>query len=263
VDGTRVGQFDLADAQRLEALAHHAAMALENARLYEQAQQEIAERKQAEERIQVSLQEKEILLKEIHHRVKNNLQVISSLLYLQSKEIEDQETLEMFLESQHRVRSMALVHERLYRTEDLARVDGAEYIRDLAGYLYRSYSTAAGLVKLTVKVDDVSLGIDTAVPCGLIINELVSNSLKHAFADGREGHVLVELGLDSQGVYTLIISDDGVGLPEGLDFRNTRSLGLRLVNTLVEQLGGTIELERSNETTFTITFAAPGERGDM
>jgi two-component sensor histidine kinase len=263
VDGTRAGQFDLADAHRLEAFAHHAAMALENARLYEQAQQEIAERKEAEERLQVSLQEKEILLREIHHRVKNNLQVISSLLYLQSKEIEDKETLEMFLESQHRVRSMALVHERLYRTEDLAKVDGAEYIRDLVGYLHRSYSAAAGLIKSTVKVDDSSLGIDTAIPCGLIINELVSNSLKHAFPDGREGQVLVQLGLDSDGVYTLIISDDGVGLPESLDFRNTKSLGLRLVNTLVDQLGGTIELDRSGGTAFMITFTAPGDRGDV
>lgn len=156
---------------------------------------------------------------------------------------------------------MALVHERLYRTEDMARVDGADYIRDLVGYLHRSYSAAAGLVKLTVKVEDVSLGIDTAVSCGLIINELVSNSLKHAFPDGQEGQVLVRLDLDGQGVYTLIIRDDGVGLPGSLDFRNTKSLGLRLVNTLIDQLGGRIELDRSGGTTFTITFTTPEDRG--
>jgi two-component sensor histidine kinase len=237
----------------LTTLANQAAIAIENARLFEQAQQEIAERKRAEEQIKASLKEKEMLLKEIHHRVKNNLQVISSLLYLQSQNIVDKPSLEMFLDSRNRVRSMALVHERLYQSRDLARVDFAEYIRNLVSYLFRSYEVHSNVIKQKINIADVSLGIDAAVPCGLILNELVSNSLKHAFPDGTAGEIRIGLSSDNDK-FTLMVSDNGVGFPKDLDLRNTQSLGLQLVNTLVDQLEGTIELDRSGGTAFEITF---------
>ncbi|MBN1135164.1 MAG: GAF domain-containing protein [Anaerolineae bacterium] len=263
VDGSRPGQFRQADAQRLEAFAQHAAAALENARLYEQAQRELAERKRAEEQLKTSLAEKEVLLKEVHHRVKNNLQVISSLLHLQSKQIEDPETLSMFLESQYRVRSMALVHERLYQSEDLSGVDAAEYFRDLASYLHRSYGATAGQVSLKVDVDPVPLGIDAAIPCGLIISELVSNALKHAFPGGRQGQILVQLHLGQGSQCALVVSDDGIGLPEELDLETTESLGLHLVNRLVAQIEGSVDLDRSGGTTYRIAFPCTvGEGGE-
>ncbi len=241
VDGTRPGQFGAADAQRLEAFAYHAATALENARLYAEVKQ--------------SLEEKEVLLKEIHHRVKNNLQVISSLLYLQSTNIKDRQTLKMFQDSQSRVRSMALVHERLYQSQDLARINFAEYVRSLANYLFRSYSVNTNVIQLRVNVEDVFLGVDTAIPCGLIINELVSNSLKHAFSDDRAGEVRIELHSDDDSQYILVVSDNGIGFPQDLDFQDTGSLGLQLVKTLADQLEGTVELDRSVGTTFKIAFA--------
>jgi two-component sensor histidine kinase len=247
----------MTDAHRLEAFAHHAAMALDHAWVYEQAQQEIAERQGAEEQIKASLLEKEVLLKEIHHRVKNNLQVISSLLYLQSKQIVEPKTLEMFVDSQNRVRSMALVHERLYQTEDLARVNVAEYIRSLTSYLFQSYGPGADRIKLEVDVANLLLGIDIAVPCGLIINELLSNALKHAFPGNAKGSIRVGFSTGPDGRYTLVVGDNGVGFPEGSDFRQTRSLGLQLVRTLVNQLEGTIELDRSGGTQFQIVFGKP------
>jgi PAS domain S-box-containing protein len=238
---------------------------------------EITERVQAEGQIKASLREKEMLLKEIHHRVKNNLQIISSLLSLQSKFIKDAPTLEMLRDSQNRVRSMALVHERLYRSPDLARVDFAEYVRHLAMYLFRSYGSPA-TITLRINADDVWLGVDVAVPCGLIMNELVSNALKHAFPEGRTGEICIALtranaetcrvpedpstgsaGPASGLVFT--VSDNGIGLPAGLDFRHVESLGLQLVITLVEQLDGAIALDRSSGTAFRIVFPAPADHG--
>jgi two-component sensor histidine kinase len=271
-----------------QLLANQAASAVENARLYQRAQQEIAERMRAEEQIKASLKEKELLLKEIHHRVKNNLQVISSLLNLQSKDIQDPSTLEMFRESQNRVRSMALIHEKLYRSDDLSRIDFGEYVRNLAAFLVRSYRANTGPIALTVNAHDTYLGIDNAVPCGLIINELVSNALKHAFSpskdrspddvaacpggqpvpwpggqDGlagpgaredKENEIHVELCCDQDDRLTLIVADNGVGFPPDLDFRNTQSLGMQLINTLVNQLRGTVELVSNGGVQFKITF---------
>ncbi len=212
--------------------------------------QDVTERRIAEERIRASLKEKEVLLKEVHHRVKNNLQIISSLLNLQSKYIKDDQALEMFKESRNRIRSMTLIHEKLYRSKDLANIDVAEYIQNLSSNLFRSYS--AGRVNLRTQVDDILLGVDTAIPCGLIINELVSNSLKHAFPE-KQGEILVNLHRDN-GKFTLIVRDNGVGFPEHVDFRNTDSLGLQLVCTLTDQLDGDIELNRTGGTEFKITF---------
>jgi PAS domain S-box-containing protein len=212
--------------------------------------QDVTERRIAEERIRASLKEKEVLLKEVHHRVKNNLQIISSLLNLQSKYIKDDQALEMFKESRNRIRSMTLIHEKLYRSKDLANIDVAEYIQNLSSNLFRSYS--AGRISLKTQVDDILLGIDTAIPCGLIINELVSNSLKHAFPD-KQGEIVVNLHRDD-GKLTLIVRDNGVGFPEHVDFRNTDSLGLQLVCTLTDQLDGEVELSRAGGTEFRITF---------
>jgi len=211
-------------------------------------------RKRAEVRVRKSLKEKEVLLGEIHHRVKNNLQVISSLLNLQSNLVDDNGVGEMFRESRNRVRSMALTHEQLYRSEDLARVDFGRYIRDLARGLYRSYGVDPDAVRLTVDVGDVSLALDTAIPCGLMVNELVSNCFKHAFSEGNGGEILIRLRSDEER-YTLVVRDNGIGFPEDLDFRNTETLGLQLVNSLADQLGGTIELDRSDGTEFRITLA--------
>ncbi len=215
-------------------------------------QAEIAERKRAEQQMAVSLEEKEVLLKEIHHRVKNNLQIISSLLSLQSEKIGSDDLARTFRESQDRIRSMALIHEKLYQARDISRVDFAEYVRSLTAYLSRSYVTRPG-IEIVIDIQGIFLDIDKAIPCGLIINELVSNSLKYAFRDGRRGEIRISLSHDDHS-YILAVGDNGVGLPPGLDFRNTPSLGLQLVDTLVGQLEGTIQLADGGGTTFTITF---------
>jgi PAS domain S-box-containing protein len=222
---------------------------------------DITERKRAEEQTQASLREKEVLLKEVHHRVKNNLQVISSLLSLQSDVIQDPQIFRVFRESQHRVRSLALVHERLYQSPDLARVNAAEYVHGLVDYLLGAYGAWAGDVRLDVQVDDVPLSIDAAICCGLIINELISNALEHAFpADGeelaREGNAIcVALRAGEGDQRTLVVGDNGVGLPPDLNWRDTPSLGLKLVSMLSQQLRGTVELDSSAGTTFKIAFA--------
>ena len=214
---------------------------------------DIAERIEAEERIKESLQEKEMLLKEIHHRVKNNLQIISSLLNLQSLGLEDVRALDILDESQNRVKSMALIHEKLYQSEDITKVDFEEYIQTLAASLFQSYQTSSN-IRLSVVVDDVRLGIDQAIPCGLIINELVSNSLKHGFSDGRDGEVSVHFGRTGDRLVALTVKDDGVGLPETVDILTTEPLGLKLVNILVEQLNGEISLAGDPGTEVRIAF---------
>jgi len=257
VDRMQQTPSGLEDGRRLEALAHHAATALEHARLYEQARQELDERERAEEKLKASLAEKEVLLQEIHHRVKNNLQVISSLLYLQAKGVHDPQVLAILEESRHRVRSMALVHEHLYQTDYPTHVDAAKYVRTLTSYLLRSYEVRADQIELKVEVDDLRLGIDSAVPCGLLINELVSNALKHAFPDGQKGEIQVALQAMANNDYRLIVTDDGIGLPGGIEGHSADSLGLRLVQTLTQQLEGVLELDTSAGTRFEIVFPAP------
>ena len=213
-------------------------------------------RKQAEEQIRASLQEKEMLLKEIHHRVKNNFQVIASLLHLQSRYIQDKTALNVFKESQDRIRSMALVHERLYQSKNLAKVDLNGYIEMLAKGLFRSYGADPKRISLITEVRDIALGIDIAIPCGLIVNELVSNSLKYGFPEGWKGKGEIRIALSQKnGFIDLVVSDNGVGLPEGLDIRNTESLGLRLVALLAEdQLQGKMTLGKKKGTQFHIQF---------
>lgn len=209
---------------------------------------EITERKQIEE-----ARKKEVLIKEIYHRVKNNLQVISSLLYLQSKNFKDPKVIEVFTESQNRVKSMAFAHEKLYQSKDLANIDFADYIKKLTNYLFQSFGIDFGDVQLKLDIAEIYLGIDTAIPCGLIVNELVTNSLKHAFPAGKKGEICISFHPDDKK-YTLIIRDDGVGFPEIIDYKKTESFGLQLVMTLVEQIDAQIELNRNNGTEFKITF---------
>ncbi len=221
---------------------------------YEGAIEDVTERKRMVEQLEASLQEKEVLLKEIHHRVKNNMQVICSLLNLQSRSISDPNTLTLLQECQNRIFSMALVHEQLYQSEDLASINFAEYIENLVNNLFSSYDVASSLVSVKVNVDNVSLSVDTAIPCGLIINELVSNSLKYAFPSGRAGEICIELHLDREKYFNLRVSDNGIGLPQNLEYQNTKSLGLQLVTALTSQLSGTIALNRNMGTEFNIKF---------
>jgi two-component sensor histidine kinase/HAMP domain-containing protein len=216
---------------------------------------EISERQRAEEQINASLQEKEVLLREIHHRVKNNLQVIASLLNLQARNIVDEHVLEPLRESQTRIESMALIHQKLYDSDDLMGVNFAEYSRNLATHLLSSYGVSQ---KVALKVDSddgISLGINSAIPCGLIINELVSNSLKYAFTGKQDGEIRIALRRKEDGRIKLMVADNGAGIPDKIDFRNTESLGLRLVNILSEQLEGTLELDTTGGTSFELTFA--------
>jgi len=217
---------------------------------------DVTERVQSEERIRASLREKEALLKEIHHRVKNNLQVVSSLLGLQSRVVSDLEMRKMFQESQDRIHSMALLHESLYQSHNLSQVNFPEYIRQLAAHLFHSYGVGADRIHLRTDLDSLLLNLDAAVPCGLIINELVSNSLKYAFPDGRTGEIRIELRGHSDGKTQLLVADDGVGLKADIDWVNTRSLGLRLVRTLAQQLGAEIEVKSNVGMEVRLAFAA-------
>jgi len=212
------------------------------------------ERKRSEEMRTKSLQERDLMLTEIHHRVKNNLQLIYSLLNLQSRYTKDQTAVNVFKEIQDRIRSIALIHERLYESEDLSRVDMPDYIKSLATYLVKSYKIGVR-VKLNLNMGQVFLGIDKAVPCGLIINELITNSLKHAFPDGKEGEIRVDLISHEDGV-ELIISDNGVGLPEGFDLQGASTLGIALVRGLIRQLNCSVDVCIDMGTRYRVFFAS-------
>jgi PAS domain S-box-containing protein len=215
---------------------------------------DITERKKAEDRLQASLGEKEVLLREIHHRVKNNMQVISSLLSLQSRHVQDPAVLEAFKESQRRIRSMALIHERLYQSSDFSRIEFSHYLRNLATHLFHSYQVNSDRIRLSLDAEEVFLNINTAIPCGLIVNELISNSLKHAFPEGRAGKLGVSLQRVAGDGYVIQVCDDGIGFPAGLDFRQTESLGMQIVSTLANQIEASVELKRDGGTSFTIRF---------
>lgn len=203
----------------------------------------------------ISLREKEVLLKEIHHRVKNNLQVISSLLNLQSENITDSHSLEKFKESQNRVRSMALVHEKLYESKDLSRINFAEYIEAFTDVVNRSYNITEGRVKLHLKVDlvDSYFNIDIAIPCALMLNELVSNAFKYAFPDQRKGNLYLDFKKEKKE-YVFIVRDDGIGIPAHISTKNSPSLGLQLVDMLTQQINGKVSILRDGGTTFVIKF---------
>lgn len=215
---------------------------------------EIAARTRAEEEITRSFEEKVILLREIHHRVKNNLQIIASLLNLQSRYINDPKVLESIKDSQSRVRAMALAHERIYRSHNLSDINLKDYLNYLTKQILQFYNVQQYPIMISVTMDEIMADIDTVIPVGLIFNELVSNSLKHAFPDGRKGTISIEGFLQDANTLRFVYHDDGVGMPAGFDWKNTESLGLRLVNSLVDQLDGTLESRVGEGTTFIITI---------
>jgi two-component sensor histidine kinase len=210
------------------------------------------ERKQTEEGLKSSINEKDILLKETHHRVKNNMQVIHSLLNLQTHFTKNQEAVDVLKDSQSRVKSLGIIHEKLYKSSDRSRIDFNEYVQSLTSDLLTSYSANERITPL-IDIDDVKLNMDTAVLCGLIVNELISNSLKHAFPNNAHGEIQISLKLIGNR-YVLVVSDDGIGFPDELDFKNTESLGLQLVNNITGQLDGEIEIDNSIGTNVTIKF---------
>jgi len=216
---------------------------------------DVTARKRADEQLRASLREKEVLLKEIHHRVKNNLQVIASLLSLQSEHIADANVLAMLEEMNNRVRSIAAIHEMLYGSDDLSRIDFAGYLTTIAKDLTSFFSDRASKVQVKVDADPIFLDITKAAPCGLIVNELLTNSFRHAFPGNREGIITV-LFRCPEDECVLEISDNGVGMPEKLDPRSATSMGLQLLGLLVQQLKGRLEIDRNQGTRLTITFAA-------
>jgi len=215
---------------------------------------DITDRKKYENTIETSLKQKDLLLKEIHHRVKNNLQIISSLIKLQSAHVNDKEIHSLFAESQNRIKTMALIHEKLYRSSDISVIEFYDYIKNLVNSLYSSYGISIERVRPVIEFRSIYLDIDTAIPCGLIINELISNCLKYAFPELRKGKISIDLKELNECDYMMVIKDDGIGIQRSVDFDNTNSLGLKLVKILSEQLGGTAELIRNNGSEFRISF---------
>lgn len=213
----------------------------------------------SEQHLRQSLTEKESLLKEIHHRVKNNLQIVSSLLYLQEEYMHDAKGVEILRESQNRVKSMALIHEQLYGTTDLAKIDFGRYIQGLAANLFDAYAIEPARIRLDVRAEDIFLGVDMAVPCGLIINELVSNALKHAFPSRNTGTIEIAVTARSGGRLEIAVADDGIGLAEPHGDAEKRTLGLRLIDTLVAQLDGTVDIQTDHGTRFGIMLNVPGQ----
>ncbi len=222
-------------------------------RVNEALEAEIAQRLAAEKKLQASFDEKVTLLKEVHHRVKNNLQIIASLLNLQSRYIKDESSLAVIRESQNRIKAMALVHEKLYRAEDISHISLSDYIRFLGTGLFQFYDARSRGIQFILDIHEVNVDIDAAIPLGLIMNELISNSLKYAFPQGRKGEIAISVKKEGHTL-TVVYRDTGIGIPAEMDWRNTQSLGLRLVNTLVDQLNGTVELDQSAGTEFTMVL---------
>ena len=250
INGKQPKMFNATDARYLEVFAYHAATAIQNARLYQ--------------RISESLAEKEVLLKEIHHRVKNNMQVIISMLNLQSSTIADETIHKELRDSQSRIRSMALVHDKLYRSENLAQINFADYIRDLSDYLYSIFWKLTQDVEIDILADDIFMNIDLAVPCGLILNELISNAFKHAFPTGHPdlntelgNKIHIRVTHSDDGQLTMMVSDNGIP-PIDLDIHEVSSLGFQLINALTEQLDGNIKMEIGNWTSFKVVFPFNG-----
>ncbi|MBT9099578.1 PAS domain S-box protein [Methylovulum psychrotolerans] len=215
---------------------------------------DITGRKTANDKLKQALNEKEVLLKEVYHRVKNNLQVVSSLINLQARNVKNAETVDLLKQSADRIKAMAILHEKLYQSKDLARIDFNAYIHSLADHLLYGYGEGSDKIQISLRIDDIFLDVDTAIPCGLIISELLTNSLKHAFPEGRRGTIAITFTEDA-GEFILVIADTGVGFPSSVDFRNSTSLGLQLVTTLTNQLMGEMTLDGQDGAAFTLRFA--------
>ena len=252
----RPGGYDAATLALLEHLQGLAEPVCDSYLIGLEQERLRAEQRQADEQIRAALREKEVLLKEVHHRVKNNLQVISSLLYLQANSIHDGPAREVLRESRERVNSIALVHEQLYRSTNFSAIDFGEHLRELAANVAYSYGAARRGIQLDMKVMEVALQLDVAIPASLIFNELLSNAFKHAFPGSRTGRVEVTLSQAGPDDLILRVRDDGVGVPEGLDWRHPTTLGLKIVRNLTEQIHGKIEVESSMGSTFQISFVA-------
>lgn len=232
--------FNLSSKTAIEAFIYQASVALH--------------KWHAEKKVAASLKEKDILLREIHHRVKNNLQIISSLLRLQSRNIEDNSLQEIFQVSQQRIRSIALIHESLYRSDDLGQIDFSKYIQNLTSHLSSLHAADAKGINFKISADNIFLDINRAIPCGLLLNELITNALKYAFPEEKEGEIKIGFEKYKHNKLRLSIADNGIGFPQGLDFRKTESLGLQLVNSLISQLNGTIKMQQKAGTKYTLVF---------
>lgn len=239
------------EAKKLFALIDELAS---NILLNKELEEKEEKRKIAEDNLKRSLAEKEILLKEVHHRVKNNMQIISSILKMQERQINDPRLKIVLEESQNRIRSMALIHENLYRNENLANIMFSNYVKSLAGNLARTFSDQQGNVAFEYDIEDVYLPLDIGIPCGLIINELISNSFKYAFSGKDSGKIFIQLKQLDEQSFNLVVKDNGVGLPSDLDFEKSTSLGMKIVNKLVMQIEGKMEYSYSNGAKFSIDF---------
>jgi PAS domain S-box-containing protein len=239
-DYQQENKYSESQLEILSTIASQASIALQNASLYDE--------------VKKSLGEKEILLQEVHHRVKNNLQIMSSLMKLQSHHIKDTKTLEILRESENRIRSMAIVHNKLYSTKNYEKIDFGDYVRSLTESFYTTYGMRLNKIDLKIDISNIILNIDTAIPCGLIINELVSNSIKYAYPDQKEGMIKISMQLNDDGSYTLVVSDTGVGLPNGFNVNTTKTLGLELVTLLTNQLNGKLYISNNNGAEFKIIF---------
>ena len=229
--------------------------AIELTRANTELKKEIAARTKVEGENKRALAEKEVLLKEIHHRVKNNLQIVSSLLYLQSKKVKSQESKEVFLESQNRIRAMSLIHEKLYQSEDLADIDLDDYLHSLVKSLFTAYGVNTSDVQYTISAKNTALDVELAIPCGVIISELVSNSLKHGFPEGVSGNIWVEVEKKPPADWSIRVRDDGVGISSDKDSESEPSLGLQLVENLAAQLNGDVTVHRNGSTDIEINFS--------
>lgn len=215
---------------------------------------DITDRKQKEQRIEAALREKDVLLREIHHRVKNNLQIIDSLLNLQAARIADKNVQDMLRESQNRIRSMALIHQTLYQSNDFAEVDFRLFLESLVRTLASSHGVDSGHIQMTVEAEPVTLPLDSAIPCGLAVNELITNAVKHAFPANRAGKIIVCLTQEPDSTVVVSVADDGIGLPANIDVMTTPTLGLQLVTLLAGQLKGTVSMDTTEATKFLLSF---------
>jgi PAS domain S-box-containing protein len=253
-DYNKENAFEESQLELLTTIASQAAIALENSYLFATLQQELEEKKEAEKRIKASLREKELLLQEIHHRVKNNLQIMSSLLRLQASHFNDMNIQQVFKESENRIKAMAIIHNKLYTSSNYDKVDFSDYIRTLAQNLFLSFGTDSERINTRIELNNIFLNIDTAIPCGLIINELLSNSLKYAFPGKKKGSILITMNSEGENM-TLNVNDDGVGFKKNVDINNSKTLGLKLVHLLSQQMDGQIETNSSSKgTRFKIKF---------
>lgn len=213
-------------------------------------------RREAEEYLKKSLEEKDVLLREVHHRVKNNMQIISSILSMQSRNIDDPRLKDVLQESQNRIHSMALIHENLYNHKSLANIMFSSYVKSLTGNIARTYANQQAKIKFDYQIDDAYLPMDIAIPCGLIINELISNSFKYAFVNQTKGIISIHFKNISDDNYVLIVSDNGVGIPPEVNIKKTKSLGMKILHKLVQQIEGELQYDFSEGTKFSIKFSS-------